>query len=119
MYRKPANKYGNCKTAGYDSRKEARRGAELEVMEKAGLIQNLRRQVKYELIPRQIGECGTDLKGRPVRVLLEHPVRYVADFVYEMAGQTIVEDAKGMRTREYVIKRKLMLYVHGIKIKEV
>jgi hypothetical protein len=44
---------------------------------------------------------------------------YVADFVYTEDGKKVVEDTKGMRTKEYVIKRKLMLYIHHIKIKEV
>lgn len=46
-------------------------------------------------------------------------VVYIADFVYDQGGVTIVEDAKGMRTPDYIIKRKLMLYVHGVRIKEV
>ena len=56
-----------------------------------------------------------------MRALLERACSYIADFVYTdcKTGQTIVEDTKGMRTREYVIKRKLMLYMHGIRIKEV
>lgn len=44
---------------------------------------------------------------------------YLADFVYEKGSQTIVEDVKGMKTDVYKIKRKLMLYFHGIRIKEV
>ena len=90
-------------------------------MQRAGLIANLREQVKYELIPAQYGKCGKDFKGRTTRALLERACSYIADFVYTdcKTGQTIVEDTKGMRTREYVIKRKLMLYMHGIRIKEV
>ena len=78
------------------------------------------RQVSYVLIPAQYGECGKDFKGRDTRVLLERPCRYVADFVYtdRATGQTVVEDTKGVRTKEYIIKRKLMLHVHGIRIKE-
>lgn len=77
--------------------------------------------MSYELIPAQYGECGKDFKGRDTRVLLERPCRYVADFVYtdRATGQTVVEDTKGVRTKEYIIKRKLMLHVHGIRIKEV
>lgn len=103
------SKYGNIpsKTGDgvlHDSRKEAQRWAELQMLEKANLIKNLQRQVKYELIPKQEGERS---------------VTYIADFVYDDEnGKHIVEDCKGMRTPAYVIKRKLMLYVHGIKILE-
>lgn len=51
--------------------------------------------------------------------LIERGVYYIADFVYYRDGEYIVEDTKGVRTKDYIIKRKLMLYVHGIKIKEV
>lgn len=76
-------------------------------------ISGLRRQVKYELIPAQ-----KDLKTGKV---IERPVTYKADFVYTdvSTGREIVEDAKGVRTKEYVIKRKLMLYNKGIQVREV
>ena len=112
-------KYGARRTGSYASRKESRRAAELALWQKAGIISNLREQVPYELIPAQYGECGTDFKGKPVKVCLERAVKYIADFVYEMNGQTVVEDTKGFRTKDYIIKRKLMLWVHGIRIKEV
>lgn len=62
-----------------------------------------------------------DFKGKTTRVLLERSVKYIADFVYtdKATGQTVVEDTKGVRTKEYIIKRKLMLYLHGIRIKEI
>ncbi len=90
-------------------------------MQRAGLISNLREQVSFELIPAQYGDCGTDLKGKPVRVCVERSCRYVADFVYTLndSGITVVEDTKGVRTKEYIIKRKLMLWVHGIRIREI
>lgn len=75
----------------------------------------------YELIPvqrepDQVGPRGGVKAGR----VLERAVEYVADFVYKNeAGETVVEDVKGFRTHDYVIKRKLMLWVHGIRIKEV
>ena len=118
---KGRNKYGNQRVGSHASKKEHYRAAELHLMERAGLISGLREQVPYELIPAQYGECGKDFKGRPVRVLLERSCRYIADFVYtdRATGQTIVEDTKGVRTKEYIIKRKLMLHVHGIRIKEV
>lgn len=61
----------------------------------------------------------------PLRKILRHKkqlrgkITYLADFVYEKGSQTIVEDVKGMKTDVYKIKRKLMLYFHGIQIKEV
>lgn len=107
-------KYGNKKTEidGYtfDSMKEARHYVELKYLLRAGLISNLRLQVPFELIPSQ-----RDEKGR----VIERPVTYKADFVYEQAGQTVVEDTKGFKTKEYVIKRKLMLERHGIRVKEI
>lgn len=119
-------KYGNNKiTFGedtYDSMKEYRRYLDLLALEMAGEIKDLRRQVKYILVPAQrepdtIGKRGGIHKGK----LLEKEVAYFADFVYIDcgSGEEVVEDTKGVRTKEYIIKRKLMLYVHKIKIKEV
>lgn len=122
-YRRYA-KYGNRKAyaAGqaFDSKKEACRYAELLMLAKAGVITDLQRQVKYVLIPTQrepdtIGARGGIHKGK----LLEKECSYIADFVYKQDGETIVEDTKGFRTTEYKIKRKLMLYVHGIRIREI
>lgn len=106
-------KYGNRKTTvdgvTYDSAKEARRGAELRLMERAGVIRNLAAQVKFTLIPAQ------RIDGK----LIERPVTYVADFVYTEDGQTVVEDVKGVKTKDYIIKRKLMLWRYGIRVREV
>ena len=104
----------------YDSRKEFRRAKELELLERAGEISNVRRQVKYTLIPAQRGpeEIGPR-GGRRPGPLLERECSYIADFVYEENGETVVEDVKGIRTPEYKIKRKLMLWIHGIRIREV
>ena len=104
----------------FDSKKEAKRFQELRLLEKAGAIQNLKTQVKFILIPAQrepdtIGKRGGRKKGK----LLERECNYVADFVYTENGATIVEDTKGFRTKDYIIKRKLMLYVHEIRIKEI
>ena len=80
-------------------------------MQRSGLISNLREQVPFELIPNQRGPDGK---------VIERALIYKADFVYtDTDGSTIVEDTKGFRTKEYIIKRKLMLFVHGIRIKEV
>ena len=93
----------------FDSKKEAARWQELLLLQRAGKISHLNRQVTYELIPSQYidGKC------------VERSVKYVADFVYKENGQLIVEDTKGMKTPEYVIKRKMMLFTYGIRIKEV
>lgn len=105
----------------FDSRKEYRRYQTLQMLEKGGVITNLRRQVRYELIPNQYTMKTIQLKTmqKQKQVLVERKVEYVADFVYEQDGQTIVEDTKGFRTADYIIKRKLMLWVHGIKIEEI
>lgn len=109
------SKYGNRKTkrdgVTFDSKKEARRWSELSLLEKAGAIQNLQRQVRYELIPSQ------RIGGKVV----ERAVFYVADFTYEQEGELVVEDTKSPATRTpvYVVKRKLLLYRYGIRIKEV
>lgn len=95
----------------YDSRKEAQRAQELRLMLKAGIISNLREQVPYELIPAQKNEYGK---------VIERAVIYKADFVYDdEKGKTVVEDTKGVRTKEYILKRKLLLYMYGIRIREV
>lgn len=106
---KKRNKYGAKKSGGYDSKKERNRANELKLMQRAGLISNLREQVKYVLIPTQRNSTGG---------LLEKECSYYADFVYDKDGTTVVEDTKGVRTPEYRLKRKLMLYVHGISIVE-
>lgn len=105
----------------YDSRKEMRRHQELLLLEKAGMIRNLRRQVKYILIPAQREVIMKNGVPKPGKVI-ERECSYYADFVYEENGHTIVEDVKGgnaTKTREFVIKRKLMFYVHGIRVREV
>lgn len=106
----------------FDSKKEAKRYQELSMMQRSGFISSLQMQVKYVLIPAQrepdiVGKRGGKVQGK----LLEREVAYIADFVYvdNDTGETIVEDTKGFRTPEYIIKRKLMLYIHGIKIREV
>lgn len=121
-------KYHNQKTIykgiRFDSKKEAERYAELLMLEKEHIIYNLRRQVKYTLIPSQYAPStalitkgkyrGTYKRGR----LLEREVAYIADFEYMKDGALIVEDVKGHRTPEYIIKRKMMLWKYGIIIKE-
>lgn len=118
----------------FDSRREAGRYRELKMLERAGKITDLCLQVRYELIPAAFEEVPTgevykrgEHKGEPKckRVCVEHGVDYIADFVYVEDGNTVVEDAKGYRDPEsatykvFVLKRKLMLYLHGIRVKEV
>lgn len=108
------NKYHNRKIVRegetYDSVKEFRRAKELELLEKGGVIKDLKRQVRFEIIPSQRGEDGK---------VVERAVTYVADFAYFEDGKLVVEDTKGYRTKDYIIKRKLMLYMLGVRIKEV
>ena len=106
----------------FDSKKEARRFSVLKALEEAGEISGLKRQVEFLLIPEQrepdtIGVRGGVHRGK----VIERKVCYVADFVYmrNQPHELVVEDVKGIRTHDYIIKRKLMLHIHGIRIKEV
>lgn len=102
-------KYRNIKVGKYDSKREKYRADLLKILEKQGEISHLKEQVKFELIPAQ------RVDGKVV----ERACSYIADFTYcDVHGNFIVEDAKGVRTEVYKIKRKLMLQVHGIIIKE-
>lgn len=122
------NKYHAKKWQGYDSKHEAERARVLRLMAEAGEITDLREQVPYELVPAQwevvprYGKNGQALK--PQRRCVERAIIYIADFVYTDAnGKEIVEDAKGYKGGEayklFVLKRKLMLLVHHIKVREV
>ena len=106
-------KYHNTKVRTdnlvFDSKKEARRWQELLLLEKAGEISNLQRQVKFVLIPSQ------RINGRVV----EKECSYYADFMYTEKVKVVVEDVKGFRTDVYKVKRKLMLYLYDIRIKEI
>lgn len=114
-------KYGNRPMGAHASKKEHRRALELRVMQRAGLISDLREQVPFVLIPSQYEDPLPDNNGRPACKLIERACKYVADFVYSDArsGRVVVEDTKGVRTKDYVIKRKLMLWIHGIRIREI
>lgn len=122
-------KYKNIKTQTFDgivhdSVKEARRWGELLLLQKAGKITDLKRQVQFELIPAQYdfyarySKTGQILKDG--KRLIERAVVYMADFVYYdvETGKTVVEDTKGVKTKDYIIKRKMMLYRYGIRVKE-
>lgn len=124
-YRKYNNKKIEVDGMTFDSKKEANRYKELSLLQKAGEISGLQTQVRYVLIPsqREVSEevyTRGENKGKykPGK-LLERECTYVADFVYYKDGKVIVEDTKGFRTKEYIIKRKLMLYIHHIQIKEI
>ena len=126
MYRKYNNRKIIVDGITFDSKKEAKRYKELKMLERAGIIHDLKRQVKYVLIPAQYERTSSvyvkgNNKGKPKKgKLLERECAYYADFVYsKKSGELVVEDTKGMRTPDYIIKRKLMLYVHGIRIVEV
>lgn len=122
------SKYYNQKTTingiVFDSRKEARRWTELTLLLKAGQIKDLQRQVKFVLIPAQYQDVQvTDKKGKTKTksVLVERECSYIADFMYFDIDKGIiaVEDTKGLKTKEYIIKRKLMRYLKNIAITEV
>ncbi len=111
----------------FDSKKEAQRYQELKLLESVGEICLLKCQDKFVLLPEQREECnevykkgkhkGELKKGK----LIERECVYIADFTYfdVASGEIVVEDVKGVKTREYVLKRKLMLFIHGIRIREI
>ena len=124
------SKYNNRKVQTqdgivHDSRKEAIRWEELKLMEKSGEISDLQRQVKYTLLPAQY-EYKRSLKTGKVKKCkcMERECRYIADFVYrDKSGFLRVEDVKGYKMggayNLFVLKRKMMLYFHGIRVTEV
>lgn len=125
------NKFNASKGGGFDSQKEKRRFQELRLLERAGEIDNLRTQVKFVLIPAQREESAEVFtrgknkgKHKPGRVI-EKEVSYYADFCYHdiNTDRKVVEDVKGYRDgaayKIFVLKRKLMLWRYGIRIKEV
>ena len=124
------SKYGNHKVTTsdgitHDSKKEANRWCELKLLERSGKITDLQRQVPFELIPAQYEEyeryskTGKRLKNG--KRCVEKSCVYIADFVYREDGKKIVEDVKSSATNKkesYIMKRKLMLWVFGIQIRE-
>ena len=109
------NKYRNVKTAsGFDSAKEERRFQELCLMERAGMIRDLQKQVRFELVPRQ-NKDGHKLPKAD----------YIADFVYidNDTGREVVEEVKGYRGGEAYrlvkLKKKLMLEKWGLWVDEI
>ena len=122
------SKYGSRKITldgmTFDSAKEYMRFRELSILERAGEITGLERQVKYVLIPAQYAPDTMTARGKIKRgKLLERECSYVADFRYKKDGETVVEDVKGYKKGQayalFTLKRKLMLYFFKITIKEV
>ena len=105
----PISKYRNERTNGYASKREAKRAAELASLQSAGVISDLQEQVPFLLVPKATDDAGK---------VVERAATYVADFVYTENGERVCEDCKGMRTDIYILKRKLMLMVHGLRIRE-
>lgn len=121
------NKYLNKRTEVdgivFDSKREARYYLVLKDRLTKGEISNLRRQVSYELIPAVYKEETVHLKTKDkvVRKIIQRAITYRADFVYvdNIDGTEKVIDVKGLRTKEYCLKRKMMLALKGISIIEI
>lgn len=120
------SKYHNKKVSYdgivFDSKKEMYRYIRLKSMQEEGLISELRLQVPYEIIPAIYEDEIVNLKtkAKVVKKCVQKAVKYVADFVYkDRYGYEIVEDSKGLRTKEYILKKKMMRAFLGITIKEV
>lgn len=121
------NKYHAVKTTvdgiTFDSKHEADRYIILRDKQKRGEISDLRLQVPFLLLPAQYKTVSRISKktGKPLperQKLVERECNYIADFVYVQDGETVVEDAKGRKTREYRLKKKMLFYFHGKEIKE-
>ena len=104
----------------FDSKKEAMRYLYLFSLQRKGIIKDLELQKPFVLIPTQ-REPEIRLKNGKTRQgrVIEREIRYIADFTYTHGTETIVEDTKGIHTKDYILKRKMMLYFYGIKIKEI
>lgn len=122
------SKYGSKRTwvgdICFDSKKEAQYYVYLRELERRGEISNLRRQVKFEIVPPVYEQRVVHLKTRDrVETKQVQPaVHYVADFVYEKDGKDVVVDVKSVATRKkelYIVKKKMMRAFLGIVIEEV
>ena len=103
------SKYRNVRHAnGSASKREGNRLEDLRLLEKAGAITDLRTQVVFDLLPARRRSDG----------VLERKVSYKADFCYNANGKHVVEDSKGFRTPDYILKRKMMLHFHNIEIRK-
>lgn len=121
----PKHKFNNKKVSTpdgeFDSKGEWQRWLVLKEAQDKGEISDLRRQVKYILIPTQYKAVEVKLKTKTkvVQRVAEHEISYKADFVYEKNGETIVEDYKGYPNDRWPYVKKMMLFFHGIAIREV
>jgi len=121
----PKNKYHAKKVTilgiDFDSKKEAMRWLLLKDMENKGEISDLQRQVPFELLPAIYEDVTVHLKTKDKieRKLKQRSVSYIADFTYTKDGKQIVEDTKGLRLPEYILKKKMMLALLNIEISEV
>lgn len=108
FFRKKPNKYLNKKSVNngitFDSKKELERWKTLQILVSKNLIHSLQRQVTFFLLPKNDKF---------------NSVRYIADFVYYKNGQKIIEDVKGYKTKEYILKKKMMYHFHKILIQEI
>lgn len=120
-YRKYHNKKVKYEGRVLDSIKEKRRYCQLQLLERQGIISDLRLQVPFELIPPIYEDVEVQLKTKTkiVKKLVQRATTYVADFVYLQNGRVVVEDAKGFKTPEYKLKKKMMRAFRGIAIQEV
>lgn len=123
-------KYNNTKVEidgiKFDSKKESQRNSYLELMQKQGLISDLKRQVVFELIPTIYEDKVVHLKTKDkiVKRVAQKSVTYKADFTYIKDGQLVVEDVKASASyaaldKTFILKEKMMRYFHGIVIKRV
>lgn len=103
----------------FDSLREYKRYTELALLEKVGQISDLQRQEKFVLIPAQYEYVPDKKDGKLKRKCVERECAYYADFTYWKDGYKVVEDTKGFRTKDYIIKRKLMRYMNDIAIVEI
>ena len=120
MYRKFRNKKVTTDEGVFDSKFEYDYWIILNERQKRGEISDLKRQVSFELIPRQSAMVEVQLKTKTKlkEVFYEHPVYYIADFVYNEGERRIIIDCKGVKTPDYIIKRKLMR-LRGTPITEI
>lgn len=109
------NKFGNKTKVvdgiNFQSIREAERYKQLKIAEKCGAIKNLEMQKKFVLLPAQYID----------KKCVEKSVSYYADFYYydTYLNEYVCEDVKGVKTKEYILKRKMMLYFYKIRIVEV
>ena len=108
-HQKYRNRVTETADGRFDSEAEYRHWCHLKIRQRVGEITDLRRQVVFELIPAQKRPSGGS----------ERACNYIADFVYQEGGKTVCADVKGCATGEYIMKRKLMLHIHGVEVKEI